>query len=313
MTRLFGYYTLEHSYALVLELCSRGDLNCFVHLFYRNISTKLDISVLDIYHNPKRNNNFLKIPSLIYMSEELILYFARQILAGLKYLHRIHVVHRDLKLENILLNEGLILKIADFGISKKVDIGNVVSSSNSGTTLYKSPELYSKKSINSEDKFKQDYFAFGVILLKMGFNRYHLDKKYADDSKLITYDLLKEALAKNNLLKIMKTRRDISQDFIDLILGLLNSDETMRFNIHDISNSKWFNNKKILSRIDDINEKFSSENKISELNKLKYYDFEKFHVKNYDTSIKFHKIISDEENKSYFGSLYDYINYSRLY
>ena len=40
---------------------------------------------------------------------------------GLSYIHDQHVIHRDLKLGNMLLNESMELKIADFGLATKVE------------------------------------------------------------------------------------------------------------------------------------------------------------------------------------------------
>jgi polo-like kinase 1 len=48
-------------------------------------------------------------------------YFMHQLLLGVKYLHENKIIHRDLKLENLLLNDDMELKIGDFGLATKLN------------------------------------------------------------------------------------------------------------------------------------------------------------------------------------------------
>ena len=52
------------------------------------------------------------------LQEKQIIYFAYQLLKGLKYMHSANIVHRDLKPKNLLVNSNLDLKICDFGLAK---------------------------------------------------------------------------------------------------------------------------------------------------------------------------------------------------
>lgn len=48
-------------------------------------------------------------------------YFMHQLLLGVHYLHENKLIHRDLKLGNLFLNDNMELKIGDFGLATKVD------------------------------------------------------------------------------------------------------------------------------------------------------------------------------------------------
>lgn len=63
--------------------------------------------------------------SLGGMGEDAGKFFLHQLLDVLEYLHSRRVVHRDLKLENILLDEDLNLKVADFGFATDAKIENL--------------------------------------------------------------------------------------------------------------------------------------------------------------------------------------------
>ena len=48
-------------------------------------------------------------------------YFVHQIVLACDYLHKKRVIHRDLKLGNLFLNDDMVIKIGDFGLATKVD------------------------------------------------------------------------------------------------------------------------------------------------------------------------------------------------
>lgn len=83
---------------------------------------------------------------------------------GMMYLHQNHVIHRDLKPGNILLDEDLHPLITDFGLSKLNETGNSVSQSQQcGTFVYMAPEIFEGSRFNG----KADVYSFGILMYEI--------------------------------------------------------------------------------------------------------------------------------------------------
>ena len=93
------------------------------------------------------------------MGEDAGRFFLNQMLDSVDYMHNHKVVHRDLKLENILVDDNLTLKIADFGFAcyKNID----ALRSYRGTMTYMAPEIKEGKTYSGK---QVDMFSIGVIL-----------------------------------------------------------------------------------------------------------------------------------------------------
>ena len=55
------------------------------------------------------------------LSEPEVRYYMKQILEGVVYLHGLQIIHRDLKLGNLFLNDEIEVKIGDFGLAAKIE------------------------------------------------------------------------------------------------------------------------------------------------------------------------------------------------
>ncbi|XP_045764211.1 serine/threonine-protein kinase Nek8-like [Maniola jurtina] len=105
---------------------------------------------------------YQRFPKLINQQE--ILFFFCQVLLGVNYIHKLDIIHRDLKAENILLTgkNGVLVKIGDFGISKMLASAKKTSTV-IGTPYYLAPELCEGKPYDT----KSDVWALGCLLYEM--------------------------------------------------------------------------------------------------------------------------------------------------
>ena len=103
----------------------------------------------------------------------------KQIVLGLGYIHKQNIVHRDIKLENILIDSAGNVKIADFGISAHLPPGSKPLRDRCGSLLYMAPEMIRNQNqrssslsiVNANIKPKYDYrvdiWSLGVVLYVM--------------------------------------------------------------------------------------------------------------------------------------------------
>ncbi|GLT49036.1 hypothetical protein SLA2020_226210 [Shorea laevis] len=139
LVSLVGYCDEDDKKALVYEYLANGNLR--QHLFDRNTNNLSWIERLQI---------------------------AVDAAHGLEYLHngcRPPIVHRDLKTSNILLNENMQAKIADFRLSRVclTEFASHISTGPAGTLGYLDPEFHSSRVINK----KSDVYSFGIVLLEL--------------------------------------------------------------------------------------------------------------------------------------------------
>jgi len=87
-------------------------------------------------------------------------YFMRHILLGVLYLHENKIIHRDLKLGNVFLNDNMECKIGDFGLATKVDFDGERKKTLCGTPNYIAPEVLGKKG----HSYEVDVWSLGCIL-----------------------------------------------------------------------------------------------------------------------------------------------------
>ena len=97
------------------------------------------------------------------LSEEFAKYIFRQLLEGIGYCHSKYILHRDIKLDNILLDPHGIVKLCDFGVSKQVKPGEKMNDQ-CGTPAYIAPEILKDKGYEG---FASDVWSAGIVLYAM--------------------------------------------------------------------------------------------------------------------------------------------------
>nr|XP_023672273.1 serine/threonine-protein kinase PLK3-like [Paramormyrops kingsleyae] len=126
----FSHYTEDENFMYIfMELCSRG-------------------SMLDIVQERESLTN------------AEVRYYMRQLISALKYMHDEGLVHRDLKLENLLVTENMELRLADFGLAGKLEPLETMHKCFCGTKEYAAPEVWKKKGQGPE----ADVWALGCIM-----------------------------------------------------------------------------------------------------------------------------------------------------
>ena len=166
--RLIGFCVEKSYWLLVYEYMSNGSLDRWV--FDKNLGILLDWQC----------------------RMKIVLDIAR----GLTYLHeecRQKIVHLDIKLQNILLDENFNAKVSDFGLSKLVDRDqSQVVTIIRGTLGYMAPEWLSP--VITENV---EIYSFGVVLLEILCGRRNIDRSQPKEAVHLL-DLFKKKLRRNN-------------------------------------------------------------------------------------------------------------------
>lgn len=155
----------------------------------------------------------------------------RQIMSAVRYMHQNHVCHRDLKPENLLCSEGegksMVIKIADFGLSKMFNAGEVLKTS-CGTPDYAAPEV-----LQTEDTYSNavDMWSVGVItyVLLCGYPPFYAKEQRELFTQILNadYEFPEEDWAQ------------ISEDAKDFIRHLLVVDPNERMTATQALHHKW--------------------------------------------------------------------------
>ncbi|XP_068182162.1 mitogen-activated protein kinase kinase kinase kinase 4 isoform X5 [Antennarius striatus] len=129
----------DHQLWLVMEYCGAG-------------------SVTDLVKKTKGN----------CLKEDWIAYVCREVLRGLSHLHSHHVIHRDIKGQNVLLTENAEVKLVDFGVSAQLD--KTIGRRNTfiGTPYWMAPEVIAcDENPEATYDYRSDLWSLGITALEM--------------------------------------------------------------------------------------------------------------------------------------------------
>ncbi|SCM26936.1 rac-beta serine/threonine protein kinase, putative [Plasmodium chabaudi chabaudi] len=106
---------------------------------------------------------FFHLSKLNKFTEEIARFYISEIIITLQYLHKLSIIYRDLKPENVLLDKYGHIRLTDFGLSKKC-----ISDNNSAKSLCGTPEYLSPEIIQQTGHGKSaDWWSLGIMLYEM--------------------------------------------------------------------------------------------------------------------------------------------------
>ncbi|XP_036845333.1 hormonally up-regulated neu tumor-associated kinase homolog A-like [Oncorhynchus mykiss] len=197
ITQLLDILETENSYYLVMELCPGGNLMNRIY----------DKKKLDERETQK---------------------YVRQLVMAVEHLHRAGVVHRDLKIENLLLDEQEHIKLIDFGLSNCAGILGYSDpfSTQCGSPAYAAPELLSRKKYGP----KVDVWSIGVNMYAM------LTGSLPFTVEPFSLRALHQKMVDKDMNPLPPS---LSTAAICLMKKLLEPDPAKRPNIHQVMSDSW--------------------------------------------------------------------------
>ena len=209
----------------VMTICNHPSITRLYLTFQDNFNLYY---VMELVPN---GNLQTKIDEFYALSTDCVKVLMAQIICGIEHLHNKKILHRDLKPDNILLDDLYRAKICDFGNAKIFENDNLIGQQRGsfvGSPEYVSPELLKDENIGK----MSDIWAFGCMLYKLIVG----ETPFIDESNYLIFQRIQNVK--------FKIPEFVPEDAVDLIrkILVLNPEERIGYNsINDIKNHPFFN------------------------------------------------------------------------
>ncbi|GIY74982.1 hypothetical protein CDAR_65431 [Caerostris darwini] len=159
--------------------------------------------------------------------------FFEQMVSAMKYLHGLNIAHRDLKCENIMINDQAKIRIIDFGFCRStVDASGrrKLSETFCGSTAYAAPEVLQGLPYNP---MMYDVWSLGCVLYIMATGMMPFDDSHI--RKMVSHQLKRQIKFPSNF--------EMNHSLKELIKHMLEPDVTKRLTMERVSHSTWLTEK----------------------------------------------------------------------
>jgi serine/threonine protein kinase len=219
------------------------------YLFIMRKAVLRDIDRLNVFFH---THNLLKVlynPFDEDLGDNLLRFYAKQIINALELLDRKNLIHNNLKPQNILITLQLIIKLSGFNLLRKAQDNKTKIPE--GTPGYLSPEYYINEDVDSEVARKQDYFALGSILYFLKYGKRLLKYSNNSDRSLIADEIVDLLNQKRENIKLGKMS---DGEFINFLCSLIGFKPEDRPCFEEIYRNIWLNkNSEQINNIQSIN------------------------------------------------------------
>ncbi|MCL7035249.1 hypothetical protein MKW94_002125, partial [Papaver nudicaule] len=228
--RIFGIneldsYSSEFSRTLVKQIAQELKINqsakCTnVAICYQSFYENGVISIILEYMDGGSLSDFLK--KVVAIPEPYLAAICKQVLKGLWYLHHDkHIIHRDMKPSNLLINHRGEVKITDFGVSVILATTSAERNTFVGTYNYMSPERITGEAYG----YKSDIWSLGLVILECATGRFPYAPSEPEEGWDNCYELM-EAIVDRELPHAPPEK--FSPEFCSFISACLQKDPKVR-------------------------------------------------------------------------------------
>ena len=216
------------------------------YMYLMEVSNFGNLGKLPTYLEKEKERKIFKEPFVERFGDNLLRFFVKQMILGLRTFYEGNFVHFDIKPENMLIFKNLEIKFIDFNFLRKLDDEGYDKSIPGGTPGYVTPDFYNGKTIGDDDFLRsQDYFAIGSTIFYLKYNKKMIRQNNIEgtgDGKAIrdimrdnTTSLIEEAM------DFIKRQKYQDKDFIDFLCNLIQFKYENRPKYEEIINNKWLN------------------------------------------------------------------------